>query len=179
MPQESSVFQQLREAPIWEEQLPLKRGDYLQHAGVSNTNVYLILEGCLRIYILENDEEQNIRFAYQNNLITALDSFTSGEASPFYIQSLRKSQVLVCSKKTFTEFFSQSPERQTLWISSLHQLINEQLEREVDLLQSSPAKRLARVLKRSPQLFQEVPHKYIANYLRMSPETLSRLLNLD
>ena len=82
-------------------------------------------------------------------------------------------------KKTFAEFFGQSPERQTLWINSLHQLINEQIEREVDLLQSSPAKRLARVLKRSPQLFQEVPHKYIANYLRMSPETLSRLLNLD
>jgi hypothetical protein len=46
MPQESSVFQQLREAPIWDQQLQLKRGDYLQHAGVSNTNVYLILEGC-------------------------------------------------------------------------------------------------------------------------------------
>lgn len=179
MPQESSVFQALREAPIWDQKLLLKRGEYLQQAGINNSNVYLILEGCLRIYILENDEEQNIRFAYQNNLITALDSFTSGKASQFFMQCLRKSEVLCCSKKAFTDFFSQSPEHQKLWIESLHQLVNEQIEREVDLLQSSPSKRLARVLKRSPQLFQEVPHKYIANYLRMSPETLSRLLNLD
>ena len=54
-------------------------------------------------------------------------------------------------------------------------LIYTQLEREKDILISSPHTRYERVLKRSPQVFQYVPHKYIASYLRMSPETLSRL----
>jgi CRP-like cAMP-binding protein len=57
----------------------------------------------------------------------------------------------------------------------MEQLIYQQLEREKDLLTSSPTERYAKVKQRSPQLFQEIPHKYIASYLRMTPETLSRL----
>ena len=59
--------------------------------------------------------------------------------------------------------------------SILEDLVLQQIEREKDLLYSSPKIRYERVLKRSPKLFQEIPNKYIANYLRMSPETLSRL----
>ena len=57
----------------------------------------------------------------------------------------------------------------------MEQLILQQLEREKDILTSSPIERYKRVLKRSPQLFQEIPNKYIADYLRMTPETLSRI----
>jgi len=57
----------------------------------------------------------------------------------------------------------------------LEQLTLQQLEREKDILTSSPLERYKRVLKRSPQLFQEIPNKYIADYLRMTPETLSRI----
>ena len=49
------------------------------------------------------------------------------------------------------------------------------MERERDILTSSPLERYNRVLKRSPLLFQEIPNKYIADYLRMTPETLSRI----
>ena len=62
-----------------------------------------------------------------------------------------------------------------LWIAILENLVQQQMDREKDLLIDSPLERYNRVLKRSPKLFQEIPHKYIANYLRMSPETLSRL----
>jgi hypothetical protein len=51
----------------------------------------------------------------------------------------------------------------------------QQMERERDILTSSPLERYKRVLERSPQLFQEIPNKYIASYLRMTPETLSRI----
>lgn len=54
-------------------------------------------------------------------------------------------------------------------------LLNSMLEREIDLLTSSPFERYNRILERSPQVFQEIPLKYIASYLRMTPETLSRL----
>ena len=62
-----------------------------------------------------------------------------------------------------------------MWTKILEDLILQQMEREVDILTTSPKERYLRVLKRSPQLFQEIPNKYIANYLRMSAETFSRL----
>lgn len=62
-----------------------------------------------------------------------------------------------------------------LWNFILKDLIFQQMERERDLLTSSPFERYRRVLERSPQLFQEIPNRYIASYLRMTPETLSRM----
>ena len=61
------------------------------------------------------------------------------------------------------------------WVNILQTLSLQQLDREIDLLTTSPKARYERVLERSPRLFQEIPHRYIANYLRMTPETLSRL----
>ena len=60
-------------------------------------------------------------------------------------------------------------------ISLIENLIVQQLEREIDILTTSPEERYNRVLKRSPKLFQQIPAKYIASYLRMTPETLSRI----
>ncbi|MCY7291948.1 MAG: Crp/Fnr family transcriptional regulator, partial [Ferruginibacter sp.] len=59
----------------------------------------------------------------------------------------------------------------------MENLVTQQIDREIDLLITSPAERLKRVLARSPNLFQEIPLKYIASYLRMKPETLSRIRN--
>lgn len=62
-----------------------------------------------------------------------------------------------------------------MWVKILENLVIQQMEREIDILTSSPKERYERVLKRSPQLFQHIPNRHIANYLRMTPETLSRL----
>ena len=106
-----------------------------------------------------------------------LDSFIQHTPSAFHIQALRKTEVLVLSKRKFEEIIHAHPNLKEEWIVMLQALIIQQLDREKDLLISSPLDRYERVLKRSPQLFQEVPNKYIADYLRMTPETLSRIMN--
>jgi len=153
----------------------LKRNEFLKTSGTIDTNVYFVAEGSVRIFIEDGDEERIIRFGYRGNIIVSLDSFLSGKPSEFYIQAIKASTMKVASKKDFYEFINSNIENLKLWNSILEDLVLQQIEREKDLLYSSPKIRYERVLKRSPQLFQEIPNKYIANYLRMSPETLSRL----
>jgi len=153
----------------------LKRNEFLKTSGTIDTNVYFVEEGSVRIFIEDEDEERIIRFGYQGNIIVSLDSFLSGKPSEFYIQAIKASTVKVASKNDFYEFINSSNENLKLWNSILEDLVLQQIEREKDLLYSSPKVRYERVLKRSPKLFQKIPNKYIANYLRMSPETLSRL----
>ena len=129
----------------------------------------------MRIYIDQEQEEQIIRFGYQNDLIVSLDSFLTEQPSEFYIQAIKKTTIKVISKKTFFNFINKEENNLKLWNSILENLVLQQMEREKDLLISSVSERYNGVLKRSPRLFQEIPHKYIANYLRMTPETLSRL----
>lgn len=155
--------------------IQLKRNDFLKLHQTIDTNIYLVESGSLRVYISDNDEEQNIRFAYSSNIIVALDSFLTGKSSPFSIQAIKKSVVNVILKSVFLEFVNKNEANREFYKNILEDLILQQMEREIDLLTDSPFERYSRVLKRSPQVFQEIPHKHIANYLRMSPETLSRI----
>ncbi|SHI92852.1 Crp/Fnr family transcriptional regulator [Flavobacterium terrae] len=170
-----AILSLLKENDLFENELVIKRNEFLKVAGTIDTNIYFIEEGCLRIYILQEEEEQIIRFGYQNDLVVALDSFLTNESSDFYIQAIKKTSIKIISKKTFFDFINKKEENLKLWNSILENLVLQQMEREKDLLISSFSERYSRVLKRSPKLFQEIPHKYIANYLRMTPETLSRL----
>lgn len=162
-------------ANLWHTTTILQRNAFLKMGGTIDTNLYFVVEGSLRLFFADEAEEQTIRFGYKGDFVAALDSFITEQASSFYIQALRQTQLKVLRKSVFLELIHHSTERLLLWNAILQQQIVEQMEREQDLLITSPRARYERVLSRSPQLFQEIPHKYIAAYLRMSPETLSRL----
>ncbi|MFH7012676.1 Crp/Fnr family transcriptional regulator [Flavobacterium sp. FlaQc-52] len=158
-----------------ENTIAIERNEFLKVEGSVDTNIYFIEEGSLRIFVLDDDEERIIRFGYKNNIVVPIDSFLSESPSDFYIQAIKKTLVKVIPKKGFMNFVNKNEDNLRLWIKIIEDLVLQQVEREKDILISSPKERFERVLKRSPQLFQEVPNKHIANYLRMSPETLSRL----
>ena len=169
------LHKRIEEQNLWDKKISLKRNEYLKVAGTIETNLFYIISGSLKISLLDDREEYIIRFGYKNNFLTALDSFFTEKPSEFYIQAIKKTELKVISKQNYFNFINQDADLKQLWNLILQQLILQQIEREKDILISSPKERYNRVLQRSPQLFQEIPNKYIASYLRMSPETLSRL----
>ncbi len=169
------LYKRIERQNLWDEKISLKRNEYLKVAGTVETNLFYIISGALKISIIEGCEEHIIRFGYKHNFLSSLDSFITEKASEFYIQAIKKTELKVISKQNYLNFINQNSELKNLWHLILQQLILQQLEREKDILITSPKERYNRVLQRSPQLFQEIPNKYIASYLRMSPETLSRL----
>lgn len=154
--------------------ITIDRNEFLKVKGSVDTNVYYVESGSLRVFVLDDYEEQTIRFGYKENLIVSLDSFLTGKPSDLFIQAIKKTVIKVITKAQIETFWEMESNR-NLWTKILENLVLQQMEREIDLLTNSPKERYERVLKRSPQLFQEIPNRHIANYLRMSPETLSRL----
>ncbi|WP_338126499.1 hypothetical protein [Tenacibaculum piscium] len=59
----------------WDKEITLKRNDFLINKGDLNTNLYLVEQGSLRVFIDDEKEEHTIRFGYKNSIITVLDSF--------------------------------------------------------------------------------------------------------
>lgn len=160
---------------LFERKIVLKRNEFLFQKGKLETAIYFIASGSIRIFMLDGDVEQIIRFGYTNDLIVALDSFLTEKPTDYSVQAIKQTEVFVISKNKFIEYLNRDLESKQKWIEILENLVLQQLEREKDILIQSPKERYQRVLKRSPRLFQEIPSKHIANYLRMSPETLSRL----
>ena len=171
----SFLVDQIDAQSLWENKIELQRNEYLKYEGSVDTNLYFVVSGSLRIFVLEQDCETTIRFGYTNDVITALDSFIKGTKSDLIIQAMKKSKLKMISKHRFLRLINSTLDNQKFWHEILGEFIIQHMERERDILTSSPIDRYRRVLKRSPQLFQEVPNKYIASYLRMTPETLSRI----
>ena len=158
--------------------ITIERNEFVKQAGSVDTNIYFIQSGSVKIYVINDNDEQIIRLGYKGSLIASLDSFFTQKPSIFFIQALKKSVIKVITSAQLNSFLREG-NNGLLWNAILEDLVLQQIEREIDLLTSSPKERFQRVLKRSPQLFQEIPNRYIANYLRMSAETLSRLKSLD
>lgn len=171
----SHFINQITTLNLWDSQQTLSRNEYLKVKGTIDTNLYYIRSGTLRIYVAEEQEEHIIRFGYKDNFIAALDSFISEKPSDLYIQALKRTEVKIIKKATFMDFVESSEANTKVWQLMMGDLIFQQMERERDILTTSPLERYNRVFARSPQLFQEIPNKYIASYLRMTPETLSRV----
>ena len=157
-----------------EKTITLNRSEFLCKQGQTDTNIYFVESGSVKVSLNLSEEEQIIRFGYRGSLVVALDSLLTGLATQFDIQAIKKCKIKVIPKKQLEAYLNIENNR-LVWTEILEKLIVQQMEREVDLLTQSPLERYQRVIQRSPQLFQEIPNKYIANYLRMSAETLSRL----
>ncbi len=157
------------------DEIIIERNEYLSKAGQIEQYLYLITDGALRAVYISKEEEFTIRLGYKGSVISSLDSFITGKPSKLYLQAIRKTKVIRLEKDIYLNFVASNPELNSFYIKMMGELVSSMIDREIDLLTSSPFERYQRILKRSPQVFQEIPLKYIASYLRMTPETLSRL----
>ena len=90
-----------------EKTITIERNEFLKVKGSVDTNIYFIENGSLRIFLLEDGEEQIIRFGYKNNLIVSLDSFLTEKPSDFYIQAIKRTTLKVIYKNKFIDFIYQ------------------------------------------------------------------------
>ena len=155
----------------------IAKGDYLIREGEIEKNLYWVASGAIRVFYLTEFDEHIVRLGYKDSFINSLSSFIKQTPSEFFIQAIRNTTVMVISKEQLHNLIHETSDSLKQYLALLELLVTQQIDREIDLLITSPAERLKRVLVRSPNLFQEIPLKYIASYLRMKPETLSRIRN--
>ncbi|MCF3108917.1 Crp/Fnr family transcriptional regulator [Niabella sp. CC-SYL272] len=169
------LIQKIQEFEPHAKKRVLKRNALLLPKNNCDTHIYFVESGTIRMFVEDGDAEQNIRFGYRGDIVVFMDAFFSGNPTAYSMQALKKTTLTVLTKAALQRFLEQEPAHLRIWLAMLEDLVLQLLEREKDILTTTPRERYQRLLQRSPQLFQEISNRHIANYLRMSPETLSRL----
>ena len=159
----------------WNKQVDLKRNDFLIKKGQTESSLFFVLSGSMRIYFPNQEDEICVGFAHTNNLICSYPSFIRNEPSEYYIQALAKTELMAINRKEFYALFDSYRSIERAWRMLEEEALIGKIEREVEMLTFTPEERYHRLVKRSPHIFQIIPRKYIASYLRMTPETLSRI----
>ena len=160
---------------VWSRRQTYNRGEFIVRAGEVETQVHFVLEGTQTIHYLENGKEMCVGFGYPGTILIAYPSFITGKPSDFYLQAIKKTELLSLHYADWKMLMETLPTFREVWYKLTEQGLLGMMAREVELHLSSNAERYERLLKRSPKLLQLIQQRYVASYLKMEPETLSRL----
>jgi len=160
----------------FEERIVKKKTAILKSGKIAK-EVYLVIEGCLRLYYEKDGEDLSAYFFTEGMFAGAYDSFTSQQPSRHSIEAIEDSTVLVISYVDWMTLFAEFP-----WMNEFVRKVIEQ--RFIALHQlftsyilDSPEERYMHLLKNYPDLINRVPQHQLATFLGITPVSLSRIRN--
>ena len=159
------------------EERRLKKKTTILKAGKIAREVYLVIEGCLRLYYEKDGEDLSAYFFTDGMFAGAYDSFTSQQPSRHFIEAIEDSTILAIPYKEWISLYSEIP-----WMNEFVRKVIEQ--RFIALHQlftsyilDSPEERYIHLLKNHPDLINRVPQHQLATFLGITPVSLSRIRN--
>ena len=150
-----------------------KKGTFLLKAGQIPTKCYMIIEGCVREYIIKDGEEKTTAFFTEGDTFTP---HTKDSKPSRYYWQCTEDCILTISNKNFEEEIRVAlPRLDSVFQEMAVEKINKTREEWNQFVTSSPEERYLNLLKTKPYLLNRVPQHQIASYIGMKPQSLSRI----
>lgn len=147
----------------------------LLESGRISEDLYLIENGCLRLWFNNNGKDVTFQFFFEGQGVSSVESFLYNRVSIFSIEAIESSSILVIGKKDFMHILDTFPECKEM----VNQLLIERLINYTHLflsrIKDSPKERYDELIKTHPEILKRVPQHYIASYLGITPVSLSRI----
>lgn len=145
--------------------------------GQTEAYFYIVREGVQRSYFVHHDKEHTFQFTYPGDFTGVPESFLLQRPSRFYLEALSDTVCLRLPYSAFSELSEKHPELHQQLHLGLRHLLDQLVQRQMELQAFSAEERFQGFMQRSAHVFQLIPQRYIASYLNMRPETFSKLLN--
>jgi CRP-like cAMP-binding protein len=150
-----------------------EKGTILLREGQVPSKCYMIVEGCVREYLLKDGEE------ISTAIFTEGDTFTppSSKSSPsnHYWVCVEDCILTISNKNYEEEIRAAIPRLDSIFKEIIIEKINKSKEEWSQFVSSSPEERYHNLLETRAHLLDRVPHHQIASYLGMKPQSLSRI----
>ncbi len=152
------------------------KGEYLLMEGEVCYHNYFVLNGCIRLYAVNEEGNELTRyFAFPGKFGTSLSSFIEKKPSIEYIQAVENSEILSISRVDFYHLVERYTSFNLIYLDILEMAYITSQKRIYGLQGESALERLKWLLDYQPDIFTRLSSKVIASYLGITPYTLSRL----
>lgn len=157
-------------------EIKLENGDHILSEGEICKNIYLILNGTIRQYVIKDGEEINFLFYFDNDFVFDEPSFYDRDVSKYYFKTLEPSTVLKFQESLFDFFKSNTNFTQFLFNLSKQNVVRLYKRNEV-LLIDTPEERYLKLLEIHPTIIEKVSLAKIASFIGITAPSLSRIRN--
>jgi len=149
----------------------------LLHLGEIENHISFIKEGVVRFLIPKEKEDKEITFGFcfENEFVSAYDSFLTRTPSKYEIETLTKVTIWSISYENLQEVYRKTKIGNLLGRLSSERLFLIKSKREQSLLSETAEERYLNLFKERPNIIKEIPLKYIASYIGVTPQALSRI----
>ena len=165
----------------WELLLPaltekeFKKGELLLEEGKVCKSLFYINEGYCRSYYIKEGVEKNTAFYFEDEIVTNIQSFGSGEASTYAIIACEPVNAIVFDKNKLMEASRKNHEIEALGRNCIRLFSTRQQEFASIFQLYNPEERLLFIEKNHPEILQRVSLTQLASFLGVARETLSRI----
>jgi CRP-like cAMP-binding protein len=155
--------------------LHYKKGTVLLKEGQISTEVYFVLEGCVRQYYLVDGEEKTNNFFTEEQWVISMNSFSQQIPSTHFMVCSLDTTLVVGNREREEDLYKRFPNLATVSRKVMEKVFAEQQEIMASYTTDTPEQRYQKLLNSRPDLFQKIPQYQIASYVGVKPESLSRI----
>ena len=153
-----------------------KKTVFLKLNEVEN-HISFIESGVVRLYIPKDDPEKEITFgfSFNNQFVSAYDSFLTRKPSAYQLQALTKAAILSITYNDLQEVYKTTQIGNLIGRLTAERLFLLKSKREQYLLNLTAEERYLKLFKERPELLKIIPLKYISSYIGVTAQALSRI----
>ena len=140
-------------------------------------HISFIESGIVRLFIPKDNPEKEITFgfSFENQFVSAYDSFLTQSPSNYQLQALTETTVLSISYKDLQSVYKSTQIGNLIGRLTAEDLFLIKSKREQNLLNLNAEQRYLQLFKERPELLKSVPLKYISSYIGVTAQALSRI----
>lgn len=150
-----------------------KKGSILLKEGQIPTKCYMVVEGCVREYLIKDGEEKSTAFFMEGDTFTPHSR--DSKPSKHYWECVEDCILTISNQSFEEEIRAALPRLDVVFQKIAIEKINNAKEEWSQFVTSSPEERYLNLLETKPVLLNRIPQHQIASYLGMKPQSLSRI----
>lgn len=143
--------------------------------GKIEKHLSFISKGIVRFYIPTEVSDVTFGFLFENEFVTAYDSFLTQTPSEYQIETLTETILWQISNKDLQDVYEKTKNGNIIGRKMSEKMFLLKSKRELSLLNKTATERYLDLFIDRPRLLKEIPLKYIASYIGVTPQALSRI----
>ena len=153
-----------------------KKKEFLLKEGQVCRSIHFVEKGCLRMFFMTDKmTEQITQFAMENWWISDYFSFQDCLPSPYFIQTVEKSEVLSLDTLSFEALLRELPQMERYLRIVMQRAVASSQHRIKLMYELSKEDFYKHFSASFPEFVQRVPQYMIASYLGLTPEYVSEI----